>query len=570
MKRFMIIFTAFLLSFIVAGCGNSAPEGVDTDYDTGIPGSETISETYAETQDTEPAAETFAEAHDTEPVTVDYESVSIDHLVYHVYADHTEIVGITEYNSGGYPDYVIPEGDVHGKPVTKISETLFGNNKYIRLKADSGTDIGRIAREYAVEHSMVFIDTDYGNGNQSYFPDWVYRLDWRERDTSEDIFVAVDDNDRISELVKMYSETGKGYDELLERIMFRHACIADMCWWLESRYRKYEYDSPYGVSYEMTDHDRYDFTENGSNADYTFAVGHIDTYTELEEYAHLLFTDKGAAEYLKNSNMTEVNGQLVQLGGGFGYDDRDYNPAYSIELAEGMIILHEKRELWGYDENRRVEYFTGEYSEHTFIFYNENGGWVRDYDWVRDVYPYSRTAYRRLKYGASVPAADYETAFTDEQKHVVSSFIFYNERRGDGKYLVTVRPDYDSYISYSSIEDALLDEYGYQWDIYFYADKYFGVRYPQILAEVTEKYGADADEDKINAAILEDIKTYSSVSEKLNREPYEKLNQRFIDEYVKNKSDVIEILPFDWGITMYASAEEIALYASNELVRYIY
>lgn len=359
----------------------------------------TNTETEFGTNDTETETNTV-----TEPETEmemapggDYETVGYGGVVYDVYDSYAIVSGAS---SEEVAEVVIMD-EVDGVPVTEIRDGAFDDIFPLRIYCDANYNIYEYAREYAIAHDHVFIETNSGKLPDHYYPDWVEDLKWQPRDTSGDEFIFVDDNARLTELAVAYAAGDADvYDELLQRLWYRYSCAMQVRYWDEIWPGKYEPTAGWNTDSIMTDGDRHVYYQFGDgNTLYSFAYGYIDTYSEYIDYFEKYFTTDTLEAYFENYGPTDIEGEVFRYRGYAGYTTGDKNPVFSIRVAGDTIVLTERREVWDdpYDQGG----FTGEYTETEIVFEYRNGKWQLPFLW--DIGYNDATFYYKEHYGSADP-----------------------------------------------------------------------------------------------------------------------------------------------------------------------
>ena len=313
------------------------------------------------------------------------EEIILSGVIFRIYDDHTALVGVEDKTSNMI-SILIPD-EVGGVPVTEIADgALDGAEKGTRVICSVFSKAYETAREYAEKNGLVFIESGSGKKPDHFYPDFIEKLEWHERDRTGDRFLAEDDNAEISVLVKEYvSGNEENADELMRRVLFRYASVNMLASYSTSSesFRYYVSDPADQYGDEMTDYDRYDVylddEESGdSYAAYRFAYGSITTYGELEDYVKLFYTEDKAEAFLDNT-VADIEGEAYIQYTGMGYLELCVNPVFSLEVTAEKITLHEKREVLDNDVDFGGK-FTGEYREDEFVLELHDGKWQAPYE----------------------------------------------------------------------------------------------------------------------------------------------------------------------------------------------
>ncbi len=324
-------------------------------------------------------SEIAAKHNSFEPTPPTPDSVTIQGVVYKLYDDHAAVVG-AETDDIVYAPIL---GKVNELPVTMIMDGAFDGMRPLRIACDRSSEIYDDAKSYAIENDHIFIGTGGTIYPERYYPDWVQKLDWRLRDTSEDKFVFVDDHDRITELKDAYLNGDESvYDELLRRVMYRYACAVTRSWLYEAGWdgkcSKYENSSQLTTGDPMTDFDRYfnygDILDGGPY-EYEFAYGSVDTYTEFVDYMHSFYVSSVADKIINDGTHHNRGDALYINFTGFGYADDNRNPTYDLVVGDDYLILTERREIWMQDSETNEDYFTGDFKLETVTLELHSGKW---------------------------------------------------------------------------------------------------------------------------------------------------------------------------------------------------
>lgn len=388
-----LVIVSSLLAVYMRG-GFSVVTPADSDRDTAGYDS-------AETTDDDISDETEPEETETSEPEPEYRTVTADNVIYNVYPDHAVAVGATLYDEVNVRDEIYLSDIVDGVPVTEIYPGAFDGMNPLRIFCDATYGIYETARAYAVEHEHIFIEKNSDKLPDHYYPDWVNRLNWRLRDTSEDDFIFVDDNARITELAEAYrSGDGSGYDELLQRMWYRYACAQKIWLWGDYWPERYiiEYNEAidntgFILEYATTDYDRYWYYMDDGNRQFYFTYGDIDTYDEYCDYFRSNFTESAAAVWLDEDFAYEHEGRVFLNFTGSGFVTNGLDPVFSVSVEGDRIILHEKRGVWEW-ESAYPPYnyhFTGDYIEYEVVFELHDGRWqyaCNIFDGYRDVINY--------------------------------------------------------------------------------------------------------------------------------------------------------------------------------------
>ncbi len=312
--------------------------------------------------------------NDTEPP--EFEDVIISGILYRLYSDHAVVIG-----KEIYINYITIPEEVRGVPVTDIADGAFDGRTGVRICCETSSDVYDIARDYAASHECVFIEVGSGKLPAHIYPEWVLKLDWRERDRSGDTFEAVDDNAEISRLVGAYISGDAGtYDELMRRVFFRYACAERLANCVDDgeSFRCYAYDTAGIDDIMLTDYDRYDLFYSEACQMFRFAYGSIVTYRDLYDYVHLFYTKEGVDQFIEEW-ISDIEGEAYMKYAGIGYRDVYKNPVFTLEVSAEKITLHERREVWDEEEIDRGQ-FTGEYTETEFVLECHDGKWRAPYE----------------------------------------------------------------------------------------------------------------------------------------------------------------------------------------------
>lgn len=303
-------------------------------------------------------------------------TLTVYHVQYKLYGDHASVIG-AENGDVTFAPIVETAG---GLPVTEFEDGAFAGMRPLRICADAESAVYDIAKQYAIDNDLIFVGMGGGGYPERYYPDWVEKLDWRLRDTSNDEFVLEDDSERISELVFAYLAGDEYvYDELERRAFYRLACTVDMAWRLSGDFEasmKYVYDADGIADLEMTDYDRHlAYTAlDGGPAEYEFAYGGIDSYASLEEYIRSFYDRAGAEALLSNLYHDRGGALFVSYSGiGYVYDHRE--PMLELLIAADRLVLSIESKVYEYDESLGQSVFTGRCYCDIAVLDNVGGKW---------------------------------------------------------------------------------------------------------------------------------------------------------------------------------------------------
>ena len=484
-----------------------------------------------------------------------YEASSKE-LKFEIYSHHAEVTGYYGYIGG---NVTIPD-TACGKPVTVIRDGVLDGVE--RLFAKAGTSAETLARAFAVEHRLIFIELDSDKAPDHYYPPYVQNGGFGIRDTSGDRWIAEDDDGRISELFAAVMAGGKADDELVERMLFRYLCILQTVGWTDMLGDNIDYytyggvDATYGYS-PPTDKDRYS-VYSSDHAPYwydayaeRFAYGSLDTYDEVNDYIHSLYTDNIADSYM-NGQFVNIDGMAYKRQNQAGGLGSPVTASYDV-FADGIkLILREY--LDSYDDYGVT--FDEPYRDYVFIC--EDGRWkmTSDYryrlDLVFDEYQY--TAYYKLlaeKNGEKPD--DFFSLSENARNKTLYADLFTSDRREDGKYLVRL---------WNYINAPEEEEYSYE--------KYESEHLPKLREELIAKIGernVDVPDKKTGRtpyeqAKIDDWNEHVTRMYEKERELCRQWADNIIDKYVTDKNDVVYIGADDAEIILYATPEEIEKYAA--------
>ncbi len=480
---------------------------------------------------------------------------SSEELEFEIYGDHAEVTGYYHSFSG---DVTIPE-TACGKPVTVIRDGVLDGVERLFARARTGAET--LARAFAVEHRLIFIELDSDKAPDHYYPPYVQNGGFGIRDTSGDRWIAEDDDGRISELFAGVMAGGKADDELVERMLFRYLCILQTVGWTEMGGDNIEYytyggvDATYSYS-PPTDKDRYDVYSSDHGPYWydacakRFAYGNLDTYDEVNDYIHSLYTDDMADRYMDGMflNIDGMAYKRQNQAGGYG---SPVKVTYDV-LADGeRLILREYLDC--YDDYGIT--FDEPYHDYVFVF--ENGGWkmTTDYwDLVFDVYQY--TAYYEMlaKKNGETPD-DYFSLSESAKSKAYYADLFTSDRREDGKYLIRL---------YNYVYAPDEEEYVYE--------QYEREHLPKLREDLIAKIGkenVDVPDKKTGRtpyeqAKIDDWNEHAARMYEKEREMCRQWADNIIDKYVTDKNDVVYIGADDAEIILYATPEEIEKYAAAD------
>ena len=369
-----LVLGALAAVILIFSCCDKIGNGGETDKATEEAGG-TATETPGDTTDT---SDVTGSNETEEPAP---EKKTRDGVIYRIYNDHAVVIGMdSEY---GY-DFDIPQ-EFDGIPVTEIAKgALDGAKKGARLICNAKSKVFDEAREYAEKNGLVFIESGSGKRPNHFYPDFIEKLKWSERDRTGDRFVAEDDNADISALVNEYISGNKKHsDELMRRVLFRYASANMLASYSMNKesFQYYVSDPANQYRDETTDYDRYDVylvdKELGdSYAAYRFAYGSITTYEGIEAYVKLFYTEEKAETFL--DEIANIEGEAYIPYTGMGYMEYCVNPVFSLEVAAEKITLHEKREVWDNDVDLGGK-FAGEYRKEEFVLELHDGKWQAPY-----------------------------------------------------------------------------------------------------------------------------------------------------------------------------------------------
>ncbi len=303
-------------------------------------------------------------------------TLAIYHVLYKLYGDHAAVVGA---ENGGVTFAPIVD-EAGGLPVTGFEDGAFVGMRPLRICADAESAVYDIAKQYAIDHDLIFVGMGGDGYPERYYPDWVEKLDWRLRDTGEDEFVLEDDHGRISELVSAYLAGDEYvYDELERRVFYRLACTVDMAWRFSGDFEKSMksvYDAEGIENKEMTDYDRHlAYTAlDGGPAEYEFAYGGIDSYAAFVQYVRS-FYDRAGAETLISGLCHNRGGALFVSCSGLGYAYDHREPTVKLLIANDRLVLSVESKVYEYDEALGQSVFTGRYYCDTAVLDNIGGKW---------------------------------------------------------------------------------------------------------------------------------------------------------------------------------------------------
>lgn len=359
--------TVLLTAAVIAACVLTGCDSGKTGDDDGTGSGSVSSESTKAPESTAPgtdATDTDApdtDAPETEAPVIEPHDVTARGAIYHVYADHAVLTG-TDL-SGSIGEEVKVAEEIEGVPVTDIEDDAFKSDVHMCVICGASSAIYEKVRSCAVASDQIFLESDSGKLPDHYYPDWVVKLNWHERDRSGDDFIAVDDNARITELVGAYlGGDESAHDELLRRVIYRAACAERFSSSIPrpERFSYYEYDSEEkydqadsGVPLSMTDVDRYDYISSGIPLYYRFAYGYIDTYDELRDYAVRFYTEEKANEFL-NDDTISIDGIPYKEYAGVGSNVHD-NFTFEIEVKSDKITLRMLYDDWGCDDVQPTE-----------------------------------------------------------------------------------------------------------------------------------------------------------------------------------------------------------------------
>lgn len=370
MKNKLLLLICVLLLPALVACGSDA----DTQTD-GMDNTESETEGAAETKaetDTEKMTETETDVEDTADVP-EYEIYTDSNGVYHVYSDHAELIYIKKASR-----FIVQE-KISGKPLTFITDDALrdiSDKANFRLFGESDS----FARDYAIEHGCIFIEWYNGSLPNHYYPYNGDESVWVEAKDEYDYLYADDNHERISALVAQYLDSGEGYDELLELVLYQVACTAEFSCNLNDTFlqyytREYQYESA-----TVNDYDKYwvyQLDSNGNIDEFIMVrYGKLDTYEKIIANAELLYSPYATTNDITHFDRLEpriidVEGYAFQFPTGSGCSN-DFSEAEYIMVVydEAIYLTSSHRETdHGVDEG-----YTYECAELLLI----NGRWVFD------------------------------------------------------------------------------------------------------------------------------------------------------------------------------------------------
>lgn len=379
MKNKLYLILAVLFLIALPACSEKEPSEDSTDNTVGA--SESFEESKADSDsEKETETDTDTETDDAEPdpkVDTSYKIVNDDNAKYRVYSDHVELAQVKNQI-----EYVIPD-TYKGLPLTTIADNALDgieDKANFRLFGDGDS----FARDYAIEHGCIFIEWYDGSFPDHYYPYNGDESVWVENDADDDTFLyAVDDNDRISDLVSEYLSKGTGYNELMKAVMYRIACAAnfsneysDML--TECYVRKY-------VSSVADDYDKYYiYTKEGGSAPYYEMVryGKLNSYNKIVGYLNMLYTPYVLSSSFGDS-LIDIDGYAFQEVCGGGVDGAYSEPRYDMIVYKGAIYLMSSHsnvirpEEGDFYESAELALTDGEWK--LLNFYVANGFEIYDY-----------------------------------------------------------------------------------------------------------------------------------------------------------------------------------------------
>ena len=256
---------------------------------------------------------------------------------------------VTGISDASVEKAVIPSS-IDGVPVTGIYDMPFITvadplNFRIFGYEDS------FAHDYAVENGYIFIEWFDGTFPDHYYPEGVTLNDWAKAEPNE-VYVAVDDNDRIDELVSGYLTGEDTYDELLARVVYRLRCAYDLeeAWVLLQPYYTTElhHEGDYD-KYRMYE-PHYDANGELCTDEYIWqCFGTIETYDAFMKNIDLLLGENSYRNsYVYHDKIRSADGWLFIPASGAGKSSVQ-NVTYEMSVEEGKISLSCTYD--GYEDN---------------------------------------------------------------------------------------------------------------------------------------------------------------------------------------------------------------------------
>ena len=365
--RTFLTVTAVILLFALISCTDTVPIK-DTDTADEV----TTTETIEDTTDTEP----IETETDTEPVTA--EPITVSGVTYELRDGGYVVTGVTSEtaNRAALVD------KIDETPVIGIADGAFDSVADPLNFRIFGYD-GTFARDYAVENGHIFIEYYEGNFPNHYYPYNGDESVWTENPDADenfygDIFYAEDDNGIISDLVSKHLADGTGYNELMERVMYRivsaselHYEFADV---LPDFYiREYESET-------VDDYDKYAvyFSDDVYYPHYMVRYGKLKTYDEFSAETEKLFSPYAQNSFKKY--LTCAEGYMFQYPMG-GPGGQEYGEArYEMVVYQSGIILTAY--------HRNITFEEDEYDTYKLVF--KDGKWLFETtfyaSWAREDY----------------------------------------------------------------------------------------------------------------------------------------------------------------------------------------